>query len=118
MSALPGVLQTSTCSAITRAYRYWLCALSSLGGGKGYGRGAEGVGPSHRKEGNSELGKGFGAKAVTYWTGGEAAEEGEGNQAAGSKPGRGSDADRGRMGSERHSIREREEREERRTHGP
>src|SRR5258707_9259855 len=93
-------------------------ALSSLGGGKGYGCGAEGVGPSHRKEGNGELGKGFGAKAITYWTAGEAAEEGEGDQDAGSKPGRGSDADRGRMGSERHSIREREERKERRAHGP
>src|SRR5258707_7532991 len=93
-------------------------ALSSLGGGKGYGRGAEGVGSSHRKEGNGELGKGFGAKTITYWTAGEATEEGEGDQDAGSKPGRGSDADRGRMGSERHSIREREEREERRAHGP
>src|SRR5258706_4195309 len=93
-------------------------ALSSLGGGKGYGRGAEGVGPSHRKEGNGELGKGFGAKAITYWTAGEATEKGEGDQDAGSKPGRGRDADRGRMGSERHSIREREEREERRAHGP
>jgi hypothetical protein len=31
----------------------------------------EGVGPSHRKEGNGELGKGFGAKAITYWTAGE-----------------------------------------------
>jgi hypothetical protein len=39
-------------------------ALSSLGGGKGYGRGAEGVGPSHRKEGDGELGKGFGAKQI------------------------------------------------------
>jgi hypothetical protein len=46
----------------------------SLGGGKGYGRGAEGVGPSHRKEGNGELGKGFRAKTITYWTAGEAAE--------------------------------------------
>src|SRR5258707_693304 len=61
-------------------------ALSSLGGGKGYGRGAEGVGPSHRKEGNGELGKGFGAKAITYWTAGEATEKGEGDQDAGSKP--------------------------------
>jgi len=60
-------------------------ALSSLGGGKGYGRGAEGVGPSHRKEGNGELGKGFGANAITYWTAGEATEKGEGDQDAGSK---------------------------------
>jgi hypothetical protein len=37
------------------------------------------------------IGKGFGAKTITYWTAGEAAEEGEGDQDAGSKPGRGRD---------------------------
>ncbi len=63
-------------SASSLSVRQQPRALSSLGGGKGYGRGAEGVGPSHRKEGNGELGKGFGAKAITYWTAGEAAEEG------------------------------------------
>ena len=29
-------------------------ALSSLDGGKGYGRGAEGIGPSHREQGNGQ----------------------------------------------------------------
>src|SRR6516162_11756928 len=90
---------------------------SSLTGDKGKKGGAESVGASHRKERNREQGKGFGAKTITYWTAGEAAEEGERNQDAGSKPGRGRDADRRLMGSERHSIREREERKERRTHG-
>src|SRR5215469_1375331 len=90
----------------------------SLGGDKGKGGGAERVGTSQRKERNREQGKGFGAKTITYWTTGEAAEQGERNQDAGSKPGRGRDADRRLMGSERHSIREREERKERRTHGP
>src|SRR5215469_15436839 len=89
----------------------------SLGGDKGKGGGAERVGTSQRKERNREQGKGFGAKTITYWTTGEAAEEGERNQDAGSKPDRGRDADRRLMGSERHSIREREERKERRTHG-
>ena len=65
---------------------------SSLGGGKVKGRGAEGVGTSHRKERNCEQGKGFGAKTITYRTAGEAAEEGEGDQDTGSKPGRGRDA--------------------------
>jgi hypothetical protein len=36
-------------------------ALSSLGGGKGNGRGAEGVGPSHCEQGNGQHGKGVGA---------------------------------------------------------
>jgi hypothetical protein len=35
------------------------CALSSLGGGKRNGRGAEGVSPSHREQGNGQHGKGF-----------------------------------------------------------
>src|SRR5690348_2987196 len=82
------------------------------------GRGAEGVGPSRCEQGNGELGEGFGSKTITYWTAGEAAEEGEGDQGGGSKPGWGRDADRHRMGGERHSIQEREEREERRAHGP
>ena len=59
-----------------------------LGGGKGNGRAAEGVGPSHREQGNGQHGKGFGAKTITYRTAGEAAKEGEGDQDAGSKPGR------------------------------
>ena len=88
-----------------------------LGGDKGKGGGPEGVSTSHRKERNREQGEGFGAKTITYWTAGEAAKESERNQDAGSKPGRGRDADRRLMGSERHSIREREERKERRTHG-
>jgi hypothetical protein len=63
-------------------------ALSSLCGGKGYGRGAEGIGPSHCEEGNGQLGKGFCAKTITYWAAGEAAEEGEGDQDARSNPGK------------------------------
>src|SRR5215467_10893504 len=66
-------------------------ALPPLGGGKGNGRGAEGVGPGHREQGNGQHGKRLGAKAITYWTAGEAAEEGEGDQDTGSKPGRGGD---------------------------
>jgi len=92
-------------------------ALSSQGG-KGNGCGAESVGPSHREQGNGQHGKGVGAKTITYWTASEAAEEGEGDKDAGSKPGRGRDADGRRMGSERHTIREREEREECRANGP
>src|SRR6266404_6469224 len=70
-------------------------ALSSLvRGGKGGGRGAEGVSPGHREEGNGQHGEGFGAEAIAYWPAGEAAEEGEGDQDAGSKPGRGREADR------------------------
>ena len=76
-----------------------------LGGGEGKGRSAEGVGPSHRQQGNGQQGKGFGAKTVTYRTAGEAAEKGERDQDAGGKPGRGRDADRRRMGSERHCVR-------------
>src|SRR5260370_35094662 len=56
--------------------------------GKRKGRGAKSVGPSHREQGNREQGKGFGAKTITYGTAGEAAEEGEGDQDPGSKPGR------------------------------
>ena len=85
-------------------------ALSSLGG-KGYGRGAERVGPSHREQGNGQSGKGFGTETITYRTAGEAAEEGKGEQDARSKPGRSRDTDRRRMGSERHPVGEREERE-------
>ena len=85
-------------------------APSLLGGGKGKGRGTEGVGPSHREHRNREQGKGFGAKTITYRPAGETAEEGERDQDAGSKPGRGRDADRRRMGSERHSPRRRSER--------
>ena len=62
--------------------------LTSLGGGKGSGRGAEGVSAGHREEGNGQRGKGFGAEAITYWPAGEAAEEGKGDQDAGSNPGR------------------------------
>src|SRR5258708_39418956 len=87
----------------------------SLGNPKG--RGAKSVGPSHREQGNRKQGKGFGAKTITYGTAGEAAEEGEGDQDPGSKPGRRRNADRRRMGSERHAVREREEREERRARG-
>src|SRR5215471_8528219 len=47
---------------------------SSLGGRKGKGRGAQGVGTSHRKERNCEQGKGFGAKTITNWTARKAAE--------------------------------------------
>jgi hypothetical protein len=36
-----------------------------LGAGKGDGRGAEGVGPSHREQGNGQHGKGFCAKTIT-----------------------------------------------------
>ena len=36
-------------------------ALSSLGGGKGNGRGAEGVGPSHCEQGNGQHSKGVAA---------------------------------------------------------
>ena len=85
----------------------------SLGGGKRKGRGAKSVGPRHREQGHREQGKGFGAKTITYGTAGQAAEEGEGDQDPGSKPGRRRNADRRRMGSERHPVREREEREER-----
>jgi hypothetical protein len=42
--------------------------------------------------------------AITYWAAGEATEEGKGDQDAGGKPGRGRDADRRRMRSERHTI--------------
>jgi hypothetical protein len=45
-----------------------------------------------------QQGKGFGAKTITYRTAGDAAEEGEREQDAGSKPGRDRDADRRRMG--------------------
>ena len=93
-------------------------ALASLGGGKGSGSGAEGVGSSHREEGNCQHGKGFGAKTITNWTARKAAEEGEGDQDGGSKPGRSRDTDGRRMRSERHTIREREEREERSANGP
>ena len=55
------------------------CALSSLGGGKCNGRGAEGVSPSHRQQGNGQHCKGFGAETIPYWAAGEAAEEGEGD---------------------------------------
>jgi hypothetical protein len=47
----------ANCSACSGEAR----APSSLGGGKGEGRGAEGVGPSHRKQGNGQQGEGFGA---------------------------------------------------------
>src|SRR5258708_33550580 len=61
--------------------------LSSLvRGGKGSGGGAQGVSPSDREEGNGQPGEGFGAKAITDWPAGEAAEKGEGDQDAGSKP--------------------------------
>ena len=50
-----------------------------LGGGKGCGRGAEGVSPSHREEGDGHHGKGFGAEPITYWPAGEATEEGKGD---------------------------------------
>ena len=66
----------------------------------------------------ASMAKGFGAKTITYRTAGEAAEEGEGDQDAGSKPRRGRDADRCRMGSECHSVGEREEREECSANGP
>ena len=75
-----------------------------LGGGEGNGRGAEGVGPRHREEGDGQHGKGFGAETVTYWTAGEPTKEGEGDQDASSKPGRGGNADRCRMGGERHPV--------------
>src|SRR5262249_56540157 len=75
--------------------------LSLLGSGKSNGRGTKGVGPSHRENGNGQQGKGFSAKTITYRSAGEAAQEGEREQDAGSKPGRGRDADRRRMGSER-----------------
>ena len=80
-------------------------------GGKGNGRGAQSVGPSYREQGNGKHAKGFGAKTVPNWAAGEAAEKGEGEQDAGSKPGRDRDADRRRMGSEGNPIGEREERE-------
>src|SRR5258707_4919079 len=89
----------------------------SLGGGKPKGRGAKSVGPSHREQGNREQGKGSGAKTITYGTAGEAAEEAEGDQDPGGKPGRRRNANRHRMGTERHPVRERDEREERRAHG-
>ena len=72
--------------------------------GKGNGRGAECVGPSYREQSDGQHGKSFGAEPVTYWTTGEAAEEGEGDQDTGGKPGRGRDANRRRMGSERHPV--------------
>src|SRR6266850_1612840 len=96
----------------------WHGLSSLIRGGKGRGRGAEGVSPSHREEGDGHHGKGFGAEPITYWPAGEAAEEAEGDQDAGSKPGRGRDADRRRVGNERHRVRKREECEERRAHGP
>src|SRR5262249_33220742 len=92
--------------------------LSLLGSGKSNRRGAKGVGPSHRENGNGQQGKGFSAKTITYPAAGEAAKEGEREQDAGSKPGRGRDADRRRMGSERDPVRERKECEECRAHGP
>ena len=82
-----------------------------LRAGQGNGRDTQGVGPSHCKQGNGQYGKGFGAKTITHRTASKAAEEGERDQDAGSKPGRGKDADRRRMGSERHPVGEREERE-------
>ena len=82
------------------------------------GRGAKGVDPSHRENGKGQQGKGFSAKTITYRSAGEAAQEGEGEQDAGCKPGRGRDADRRRMGSERHPVRERKECQKRRAHGP
>ena len=91
---------------------------SSLGGGKCSGRGAQGVGSSHREQGNGQHGKGFGAKTITNWTARKAAEEGEGDQDGGSKPGRSRDTDGRRMRSEGHTVREREEREERSANGP
>ena len=100
------------CASVVRAlWESRAPALSLLGAGKGNGRGAEGVGPSHCEQGNGQHGKGFGAKTITYWAAGEAAEKGERDQDAGGKPGRGRDADRRRMRSERHPIGEREERE-------
>ena len=86
-------------------------AASSLSCGKGKGRGAEGVGPGHREQGDGQHGKSFGAETVTYWTAGEPTKKGEGEQNASGKPGRGRDADRHHVGSERHPIGEREERE-------
>jgi len=79
-------------------------ARLSVGALRGKGRRAEGVGPSHREQGNGQLGKGFGAKTITYRTACEAAEERERDQDAGSKPGRGRDADRRSMGGERHRV--------------
>jgi hypothetical protein len=54
-------------------------APTSLGGGKGHGRGAESVGPSYREQDNGQHGKGFSAEAITYWAAGDTAEEGEGD---------------------------------------
>src|SRR6516162_6932570 len=87
--------------------------LLSLGDGKRNGRGAEGIGPVHREQANGDHGKGFGAKTIPYRTAGDSTEEGEGDQDTGGKPGRGRNADRRRMESERHSVREREECEKR-----
>ena len=53
--------------------------LSSLGGGKCNDRGAEGVSPSHRQQGNGQHCKGFGAETIPYWAASEAAEEGKGD---------------------------------------
>jgi hypothetical protein len=50
-------------------------APTSLGEGKR--RGAKGVGPSHREQGNGQQGKGFGTKTITYRTADETADEGE-----------------------------------------
>ena len=54
-------------------------APTSLGG-KGNGRRTEGIGPSHRQQGNGQHGKGFGAKTVTYRSTGATAEKGEGSR--------------------------------------
>ena len=93
----------ATISAVTAVER---SGAASVGvtklAAKGSGCGAEGVRPSHGEKGNGQHGKGFGAEAITYWPAGEAAEEGEGDHDPGSKPGRGWDADRRRMGNERH----------------
>jgi len=58
-------------------------APTSLGG-KGNGRGAEGVGPGHREQGDGQHGKSLGAETVPYWTAGEPTKKGEGDQDAGS----------------------------------
>src|SRR5262249_19614791 len=54
--------------------------LSLLGSGKSNGRGAKGVGPSHRENGNGQQRKGFSAKTITYRSAGNAAQEREREQ--------------------------------------
>jgi hypothetical protein len=80
-------------------------AMSFLAGGKVNGRRGEGIKPGYREQGGGQHGKGFGAEAVTERPADEAAEESEGDQDAGGKPGRGRDADRQKMGDERRRIR-------------